>query len=123
MTEHIQNLYEPALDCGISIETFWNSSLYEISDYMESYNRRKTADKREEVLMTFMLANLISERHPMVDKEKSKVSFPWDYYPSLFKEDKQEYEKAQEENEFEEYMSKRKRAMMAYNKSRGGGEQ
>jgi hypothetical protein len=111
------------LDCGISIETFWESSLSELADYMESYRRKMRATKREEVLSLFLLANLISERHPMVDKEKNIPSMPWDIYPELFEEDKEKYEREQREIEFEEYMSKRKQAMMAYNKTKGGGEE
>lgn len=106
------------MDCGISIETFWNSSLYEISDYMESYARKTVAEKKEKVLMLFMLANLISERDPLTDKEKNRPSFPWDYYPQLFKEDKEKYEEAKEANDFEEYKFLRKKAMIAHNKTR-----
>lgn len=72
--------------------------------------------------MLFMLANLISERDPLSDKEKDKMSYPWDYYPELFREDKLQYEQTQAENEFEEFKSRRKRAIMAFNKNRGGGE-
>jgi hypothetical protein len=111
------------LDYGISIDTFWNSSIGEVLDYMESYKRRKEKEKREAVLMQFMLANLISERHPMVDKGKNPVSSPWDYYPDLFNEDKLEHDRIQQEVQFEEYMSKRRKAMMAYNNSMGGGEE
>lgn len=72
--------------------------------------------------MLFMLADIISQRHPMVDKEKNPVSYPWDYYPELFKVDKEQYEKQKFENEFEDYKTKRRRAMLAHNIARGGGE-
>lgn len=103
-------------------QVFWNSSLYELLDYMESHTRRMIRKKREEVAMFFMLADIISQRHPMVDKEKNPVSYPWDYYPELFKEDKEWNEKQKSENEFEDYKSKRRRAMIEHNRARGGGE-
>ena len=36
LTDFVNELYTEALDLGISIETFWNSSLAEVIDLMES---------------------------------------------------------------------------------------
>lgn len=73
--------------------------------------------------MLFMLADIISQRHPMTDKEKYPISYPWDYYPDLFAEDKAMYEEQKAESELENYKTKRRRLMAEYNEKLGGGEE
>ncbi|HCT93008.1 MAG TPA: hypothetical protein DF613_16740 [Lachnospiraceae bacterium] len=104
----------------MDIQVFWDSSLYEVNDYMESRQRVKTTEKREAVLDMFMLANIIAERDPLTDKEKGRLSCPWDYYPQLFAGDKRRVEQDNAEREFEEYKEKRRRAFTAHNRQRGG---
>lgn len=92
--------------------------MYEILDYMESYARRRNAEKREQVAIMFMLAQIIAERSPLTDKKNNEMSYPWDYYPKLFEKDKEIFEKEKEERELEEYVTKRRRAMKNFNMSR-----
>lgn len=68
--------------------------------------------------MLFMLANLISERHPLVDHKKQKPSMPWDYYPDLFTQEKQAWEQRQEEDELEAYKERRRQYIAEFNKRR-----
>lgn len=111
-------MYHPALDCGIGIESFWNSSIVEIEDEIESHNRVMMSEQKERIYSLFLLSSLINERHPMVDKTSCHLTMPWDYYPSLFEEEKKVYEQIQNGNELEEYKEKRKEYAANWNNIR-----
>lgn len=122
ISDYIFELYKVALGYGLSLDTFWNSTVLEISDYIKNYNREKEREKREEVSLLFMLSNLIAERNPFIDADKRKLSMPWDYYPKLFEKERILYEKEKEEEEFQKFKEERMAAMAAHNRMRGGVE-
>lgn len=109
-------MYDIALDYGMNIKQFWESSLVEISDYIDSARRVQKQKAKEDILRLFMLATIINERHPMVDKEKQKVSLPWDFYPELFEEERLFSEEQKEKDEFEAYKERRRRYVLNHNK-------
>ena len=41
---------------------------------------------------------------------------PWDFYPDLFKEERQIYEKEEEERQWQEYMEQRREYNAAFNR-------
>jgi hypothetical protein len=100
----------------MSIKQFWESSLVEINDYIDSARRIKKREAKEEILRLFMLAAIINERHPMVDKEKQDFSAPWDFYPELFEEERAFSEKQKEIEEFEAYKERRRQYAFNHNK-------
>lgn len=105
----------------MSISGFWNSSLVDIQDFIESYTRRK----KEEIMKNFTHAEIVANRLAMLLPSDDKVQriMPWDYYPELFKEECIRYKKQKEEQEFKEFKMNRRNAMDAYNaKYYGGGE-
>lgn len=105
----------------MSISGFWNSSLVDIQDFIESYTRRK----KEEIMKNFTHAEIMANRLAMLLPSDDKVQriMPWDYYPELFKEERIRYKKQKEEQEFKEFKMNRRNAMDAYNaKYYGGGE-
>lgn len=88
---------------------FWNSSLPEIIDWIESDNRRR----KEQINYQFVLADVIANR--CMRDEKTPVIHPWDLYPGLFAEEQKHFEEYQKVQEFEEYKEKRRKAMLAHN--------
>lgn len=53
-------LLQNALDCGVKIDDYWNYSLYEIEEIIDSYNRRKKAEIEEYMHKEHSLASLIA---------------------------------------------------------------
>lgn len=97
---------------------FWDSSIQEILDFMASMKRRRERRRKEQVTDLFLLAGLIAERDPLTDKTGKQLTMPWDCYPELFTEERKQYEKAREEEEFEAYKGKRLRFVREFNARR-----
>lgn len=99
-------------------DTFWNSSVQEIRDYIESFQRNRRRQIKERTMELFLLAELISERDPLTDKKKTKMTMPWDCYPDLFAEEAGQQEQAKTEAEFESYKEKRRMYVREFNARR-----
>lgn len=105
-------LYERAMDSGMSVDAFWESSAAEISDFIESAKRQAIESKKSEVAGWIHQARLNGECNPMANK--SEYTMPWDIFPDLFEEEK----KAHDQREFDNAMSRRRRAATEYNQRR-----
>ena len=105
-------LYERAMDAGMSVDAFWDSTAAEIDDYLESYKRKMMEAKKEEVTAWIHQARLNGECNPMANK--SEYTMPWDIFPDLFAEEK----KAHDQREFDNAMSRRRRAAAEHNQRR-----
>lgn len=114
MTQQIQELYEPALDAGISPETFWHSSLAQIWDLMQSARRVRETELKERLSMFYLLGANIRERF-----SDGKVTPLWELFPDLFAEEKEAYERSQTVP-VEEMVERRKRYAEIWNKRRRG---
>lgn len=118
ITDTIENLYMPAVDAGMDIDIFWNSTIQEITDYMDSRLRIRAQDRKERIINLFLLANLCAERDPMTDKKQIEMTMPWDWYPELFQEEKRQYQLQAEQEKMEEYKERRKRYVQEFNAKR-----
>lgn len=84
-----------ALDCGVSIDEFWGLTILEMSDIIESKKRMIRAQEKAEINRNFVLAEAISTRisyffsDPKTRSEDMIVQ-PWDYYPDLYENEKEE---------------------------------
>ena len=105
----------------MSVDRFWDSSMVDIQDTIESYTRKK----KDEIMKNFTLAEVIANRIAMLLPSETEVSqfMPWDYYPRLYESEKVQYEEHKRQKELEEFKNRRRDAMDAYNaKYYGGGE-
>lgn len=120
MSEYISDVYEDALMCGISIETFWNSSVVEISDLICAHNQLEKERMKEQISMQFLLADLIDDRisRQLEEKPHEKVR-EWDVAPELFEKEKLKYEEQKEQEEFESFKMRRSKYASQYNKKMG----
>lgn len=100
------------MDAGMSVDAFWESSAAEIDDFLESYNRKLREAKKEEVAGWIHQARLNGECNPMAGSKE--YTMPWDIFPELFEDEK----KAHDQREFENAMSRRRRAATEYNQRR-----
>ena len=106
----------------MTIEDFWNSSMVDIQDVIESYTRKK----KEEIIKNFTLAEIIANRIAVLLPSDDEIPqlMPWDYYPKSFESEKAQHENRKQQQELEAFKSKRRDAMDAYNaRFYGGGEQ
>lgn len=111
----MNELYTEALDLGISIETFWNSSLAEVIDLMESAYRVQLKRRKQRIEDNCTLAEAIAANVGALFDENSRPFLkPWDFYPKLFEKEQEMYEEAEEERQWAEYSEKRREYVSAW---------
>lgn len=119
----IGDLYPTALDHGIPPERFWNYSLGEVLDLIESWVRVKKQTAKEQIAAYFELAGLIGLyiQKPYDEKNEIKIPHPWDAYPDLYQAEKERYEAAQEKIMLNEARISRREYAQKHNRLRNQG--
>lgn len=112
MSDDLDELYEQALDCGIRPALFWELSPLEIADLMASYHRRERRKFKRQVGLSFLQAE-VTARYVALQKD-DPLPEPWEYYPTLFEEEKQAFE----QEKLKEYYEKRREDAARYNQRR-----
>ena len=104
-------MYPLALDCGVPVYYYWDLTLQEITDIIESHGRRQ----KEEINRLFVLAEVISNRVGIIfsgkkDHDESDLLRPWHFYPDLFKDERATIEEPDpgEDTELQTYNMKMK---------------
>ena len=108
----------------MSPSLFWDLSIDEINDLIESYRRKYEIEAKQTLIFNKIQAEqimheilpLLAEKLPD-DYRKPQL---WDYYPDLFINEKEMFEKKQEEDKFEEFKEGRRRFAEQLRKKRGG---
>lgn len=108
ISEYIDELYPIAMDFGITPERFWEYSLQEVIDLLQSAKRTKAQAFKEKIFSESRIARMVAEDMYYMLNGKGKIVWPWDIYPDLFKEEQEVYEKQMEERKFEEFKQQRK---------------
>lgn len=92
----IEELYPNFLDLGYTPSLFWDSTLQEIFDLMESaYRKQELEEKKREldlktkIVLNSILARQIGEYVSSLFNKDTKISTPEDLFPSLFKTEKE----------------------------------
>ncbi len=96
--EQMQVLYEEFLDCGYTPELFYRLSVHEVLDLIDSWNRRKERQLREESqkavsLLDIFGSNLIEKVLLTIGQGKDVEGIHFsmaEYFPALFWKDKTE---------------------------------
>lgn len=109
----LHDIYDYAIDAGIERSEFWGSSPNEISEKLQSFERKEFQRRKETVMDLFVLAEIIS-RYVWAD-EDSSIPHPWDYYGDLFKKEKEIFEQDKKFREMENYKEKRRAYAKALN--------
>ena len=80
---------------GYSPSLFWDSSILEIYDLMESYNRRqklkqeeKEAELKANIVLNSVLARQIGEYVACLFSEEARITQVNELFPTLFKDEK-----------------------------------
>ena len=126
LTDLINELYPIALDCDISSFLFWESSVLEIGDYIESYRRKERMKQKQIAIHNHNLADQLLRGISIIFSEEkaseSDIKQIWDYYPDLFEDEKKEYYIQKEQDEFESFKARRLRFANSYNKKFKGDD-
>ena len=104
----IYGVYPGFLDCGYAPSLFWDSSLDEIIDLIESYNRREEQRVKEEetkiktqISLNWVLAQQVGEHFSIAMGGKSNLTPLYDYFPDLFKREKEEADRQKQMNQLQ----------------------
>lgn len=94
-------------------------SIDEIYDMIDSFNRTTIQRKKEEAINNQILADQVIRGLCLIFNGSESEIKPlnlWDYYPELFNKEKDQYIQKQEDDEFEEFKTRRKEFMNRHNK-------
>ncbi|MDO4275875.1 MAG: hypothetical protein Q4D16_19585 [Eubacteriales bacterium] len=110
------------MDAGIPIDLFWESSINEILDMMESRIRVESRKRREKIIDDFKIAEATAINIAILFSEKkNELSKPWDYYTDIFDNDKKYYEEQKRIRDLEEYKKQRQEYIKEFNRRRRQG--
>ena len=89
---------------GYSPSLFWDSSILEIYDLMESYNRRqklkqeeKEAELKANIVLNSVLARQIGEYVACLFSEEARITQVNELFPTLFKDEKEDKKKIEQD--------------------------
>jgi len=119
----ISEIYPHALDCGLAPADFWELSLAEITDLMESYERRQKAEYKRDLTLKHFLAKDIGQYVSLVlGGSKVKILELWDYFPELFENERESIEENQKHRQMEVYKAQMIDFASRHNNRNGGGK-
>ncbi|MEI4338070.1 hypothetical protein V9Z57_01755 [Streptococcus suis] len=95
----INGFYPTALDAGIDPFSFWEYTLLELKELVDSYNRQQFEKQKEIASHNFVQSQMIARFVSMMFQEKGEAPDIWDFYPALFEEDRQQIEQARIERD------------------------
>lgn len=75
---------------------------------MESFNRKKEQQLKENLLVKFFQAESIAEHVGVYLNSENKARKLWDFFPELFEDEKKAYEKAVAKEELERLKENRR---------------
>lgn len=80
------------LDIGGKPFDFWDLTVLEIREMIESYNRVKIQERKEKIIDSYRLSQMISNHVSSLLSKDAKVLEFWEYAPDLFVEEQQAVE-------------------------------
>lgn len=124
MSDLIDSLLPTALDCGLTHGQFWDMSLPEVGDVIESHIRKDTEQQKQELARAHFLAKDIGQYVCLILNGSDSVEILelWDYFPELFKAEKAIVEKEHAERQLALYKEQMQDFAYRHNSLRGGGK-
>lgn len=87
------------LDIGGKPLDFWDLTILEIRDMIESHNRVTIQKQKEKIVESYRLSQMIANNVSLLLSKEAKPLDVWDYAPELFQEERNQVEKARQEQE------------------------
>ena len=95
---------------------FWNYSIAEVQDILESCARVRQRQQKERLNAANYIVNELGNRVSiMLGNKKAEIGHVWDYFPSLYQEEKVIAEQMRREAELERVRESRHRYAAAHN--------
>nr|DAV19462.1 MAG TPA: hypothetical protein [Caudoviricetes sp.] len=95
----VERLYPMFLDIGGKPLDFWDLTILEIKDMIESHNRVTIQKQKEKIVESYRLSQMIANNVSLLLSKEAKPLDVWDYAPDLFQEERDQVEKARQEQE------------------------
>lgn len=120
----IDDLFPLALGCGISPERFWELSIPDIIDTIESFHRQEERKVKQELMNLHFLARDIGQFTAVAiqGSDNVKIMELWDFFPDLFDRERKETEKKIQEKQLAEYKARFNDFAIRHNHAMAGGE-
>lgn len=80
------------LDIGGKPLDFWDLTVLEIREMIESYNRVKIQERKEKIINSYILSQMITNHVSLLLSNDVQIAELWEYAPELFAEEKQAME-------------------------------
>lgn len=95
-------------------------SIDEIEDKIDSFERNHKRMIKETATLNAVLVDMLSLKIAKIFDSKNELETKhlWDYFPSLFAEEKSCFEKEKEDEDFEKFKSNRRAFVQRHNKKR-----
>lgn len=82
------------LDIGGKPLDFWDLTVLEIRDMIESYNRVMIQKQKEKIIESYRLSQMIANNVSMLLSKDAKPLEVWDYAHELFEKEREQVEQA-----------------------------
>lgn len=82
------------LDIGGEPLVFWDLTVLEIREMIESYNRVRIQKQKDKIIESYRLSQMIANNVSLLLSKDAKPLEVWDYAPELFQDEREEIEKA-----------------------------
>lgn len=108
----------------MTMQDFWDASLAEITDYIESYSRREERKLKNRLSELHFLAKDTAQYVGLIfgGKEGDQAPELWDYFPELFSEERETAEVIQKQQQLAVYKAQMSDFAYRHNHMRTGGE-
>jgi hypothetical protein len=97
----VERLYPMFLDIGGKPLDFWDLTILEIRDMIESHNRVTIQKQKEKIVESYRLSQMIANNVSLLISKDAKPLDVWEYAPDLFQEEREQVEKARQEEEMQ----------------------
>ncbi len=87
------------LDIGGKPLDFWDLTVLEIRDMIESYNRITIQKQKEKIIESYRLSQMIANNVSILLSKDAKPLEVWDYAPELFEKEREQVEQARLDQE------------------------
>lgn len=102
-------MYPRALDIGIKPQEFWEYSVAEINDLLESHERLRVDSIKAKALAHCQLGYVITGDISNAMTAEGQTIKPWDLYPKLFEKEREDYEIEQYKQKMRNYAAELRR--------------
>ena len=82
------------LDIGGKPLDFWDLTILEIRDMIESHNRVTIQKRKEKIIESYRLSQMIANNVSLLLSKEAKPLEVWDYAPELFEKEREQVEQA-----------------------------